>query len=149
MMSWSLLFSAGVSAARIQRSPTHVINASNDHGVVQGYVPGRYYTLIDEEHAGRAPRFLVHMTSPESPVEMFELNRPFLPAGTEYRYVGDDDMMRGLRRCSNELAMQYNITHVFDAVMMLRPMAYRADIYRLCALWQYGGPRKGFLKHFC
>ena len=66
-------------------------------------------------------------------------NKQFLPEGSEIHWVDNNGMLAHVWHVSHVLAKCRNITGLYEAFVMLRPLAYRADVFRNAVLWHYGG----------
>ena len=51
---------------------------------------------------------------------------------------GDEQIEESVKMISQEME-EVGIHGAYDAFKMLRPKAYRADLWRWMALWHYGG----------
>jgi len=65
--------------------------------------------------------------------------RPLLPNGTKMIYFTDYEMERSACEISQRLSDAGVVDNAYDAFMGLRPMAYRADLWRYMILWDQGG----------
>jgi len=65
--------------------------------------------------------------------------RPFLPNGTTMLYFTDYEMERSVCEISLRLSDAGVVDDAYDAFMSLRPMAFRADLWRYMILWDQGG----------
>ncbi len=72
-----------------------------------------------------------------NPLQQF--NAKYLPDGAEIRWVNDAGMATMMRDISREMADAHATNNVCKAFAMMRPGAYRADIWRAAVLWKYGG----------
>ena len=64
----------------------------------------------------------------------------FLPEGAEIRFIDHHSgMLEYASDLSDVLAICANIKGFYDALVMLRPVAFRADLLRAALLWQHGG----------
>ena len=68
-----------------------------------------------------------------------ENNRKFLPENTSFNALSDHDMYLRILDLSTKLEKCGDIYGVAQAFIDLRPMAFRADLYRACQLWDTGG----------
>ena len=68
-----------------------------------------------------------------------ENNLKFLPGGTTIHTLSDDDLTQNMKSLSVKLEECAGIAGAFQAFLDLRPMAYRADLYRAAQLWDTGG----------
>jgi len=65
--------------------------------------------------------------------------QPFLPNGTTMLYFTDYEMQRSVCEISLRLSDAGVVDDAYDAFMSLRPMAFRADLWRYMILWDQGG----------
>ena len=101
------------------------------HGSTEEYSFVRDATLSDEDK----PVMIFYATAAECPVFMFAHNKKYLPEGTELRYYSDDQMEVSVAQIAKEFADLTNVNGLNEAYHMLRPLAYRADLWRVLLLW--------------
>ena len=73
------------------------------------------------------------------PSEAQQASAKYLPEGSEMRWVDDEGLFRMVQAISAELSQAGIVHNVCESVVMLRPKAYQADIWRALVLWKYGG----------
>lgn len=66
-------------------------------------------------------------------------NKQFLPPGIDIHWVDNNGMLEHVWHISQVLAKCRGINGLYDAYVMLRPLAFRADVFRNAILWHYGG----------
>ena len=90
----------------------------------------------------RLPPLILWSTSPDAtpqPGKAQQANAKYLPEGSEMRWVDDEGLFRMVQAISAELSQAGIVHNVCESVVMLRPKAYQADIWRALVLWKYGG----------
>jgi hypothetical protein len=68
-----------------------------------------------------------------------EHNRAFLPADLTFHTVALPDTVEPMKIVSTKLKVCAGISGVFEAFSLLRPVAFRTDLYRVAHLWDTGG----------
>lgn len=101
-------------------------------------VLGEPSDFLQNESEAKIPK-IVHLTALKYPSEVVANNKLYMEAGTEFRFYDDAAMEASTQQISEELSRAENMTGVYDAFAMLRPMAFRADLWRYLILWQHGG----------
>jgi hypothetical protein len=97
---------------------------------------GQLHGALSAEQTGVPD--IVYITGPFIPEEIVKNNLEYVSPGTEFRYFNDEQMEASTKKVSDELVL-VGVHGAYDAYRMLRPMAYRADIWRLMVLWETGG----------
>lgn len=72
------------------------------------------------------------------PEQVVDRNRHWVETGTEFRYYDDAQMEQSVGDISKELE-KVGVPGASDAWHKLRPMAFRADLWRYMILWSEGG----------
>ena len=86
----------------------------------------------------RLPNNKVFMSGPWLPYEVIEKNRRIEP-NMNFLYFGDAEMAKSVKEISEILNETEGIKGVFEAWSILRPWAFRADLWRYMILWKDGG----------
>ncbi len=73
------------------------------------------------------------------PSDLAQHNAKFLPDGSEIRWVDDAGMVSMMSVISSEMAQAGVMNNLCEAFLLLRPGAFRADMWRAAVLWKYGG----------
>jgi hypothetical protein len=81
------------------------------------------------------PGTKLFMTGPKTPHAIVHDN---LESGLEIHFYNDQAMVDSAKRIDAEL-QQINIVGALDAFLMLRPWAFRTDLWRYMILWSEGG----------
>jgi hypothetical protein len=66
-------------------------------------------------------------------------NRHYFPRNTTIHTLSDSDLIERVAIIAHKLERCAGIRGALEAFMDLRPMAYRADLYRAFQLWDTGG----------
>jgi hypothetical protein len=66
-------------------------------------------------------------------------NRRHFPPETEFRFFDDDAMEADTQRIAGILSAEAGVTGALGAFKMLRPIAFKVDLWRAMALWENGG----------
>jgi hypothetical protein len=85
---------------------------------------------------------IVHFTGPERNDKIWGprgTNSRHTPPGTEFRFYDDDQMELSTLSIASRFEKVTGVTGVYEAWKMLRPIAFRADLWRLLVLWEHGG----------
>ena len=85
------------------------------------------------------PRLTVWMTSHEYPESMIDCEMFYCVPSSRIRWFDDIDVDAVVRIISDELARAGVTSDFYDSYSMVRPMAYRADMFRAGILWLCGG----------
>ena len=113
----------------------------NDDGIVVNK-NGASATNLNHETSDitqrRLPNNKVFMSGPWPPYEVMETNRRIDPA-MNFLYFSDAEMAKSVKEISEILIDTEGINGVFEAWSMLRPWAFRADLWRYMILWKDGG----------
>lgn len=72
------------------------------------------------------------------PDDEVQWNRQFVPGNTEFLYFDDKAMENSVKEISKKLET-LGVFGVYAAFQQLRPMSFRADLWRLMILWENGG----------
>lgn len=81
---------------------------------------------------------IVFLTGPFDPKSIVENNKKFVDKGTEFRFYDDKQMTQSAYDISKQLEA-VGVHGAWDAYKSLRPMAFKADLWRYMVLWQHGG----------
>ncbi|CAB9503950.1 Capsular polysaccharide synthesis protein [Seminavis robusta] len=87
----------------------------------------------------RLPSNMLFVTAPWEPEKLVASMKEFAPPNMQLRFYNDTQMARSVYDIGLELKQTYNISGVFDAWSLLRPWAFKADLWRALVLWKYGG----------
>ena len=87
---------------------------------------------------GKGINNLILTSGPWEP-EWFETySQKLLPNGTQYKYFNYEALDADVQMISQEME-KVGVKGAYKAFKMLRPKAFKADIWRWMALWHYGG----------
>lgn len=83
------------------------------------------------------PVFQVFRTVPE---KLMEHNAKFLPDNAAFYFYDDHEGLNGaVKSLSADLEKAGVVTGFYEAFSMMRPIALQVDLFRVAALWRYGG----------
>lgn len=127
LILWSL-----VDASDSTYDDSYILNLTCANNQLKGH------GNIEMEHpvlVGSIPRVIIS-TGPWRPESIIHSN--LHTAAIRTVFFDDIQMDVSAREISDELESQ-GVSGVYDAFLMLRPMAFRADLWRLMKLWAHGG----------
>ena len=76
---------------------------------------------------------------PWEPDSFEHFSQKYLPQGTQYMFLqGDDKVEESVKFLSQEME-KLGVHGAYDAFKMMRPKAFKVDLWRWMALWYYGG----------
>ena len=89
----------------------------------------------------RVKRFLRTKLQAKLAAQSFAARRfaSVAPPNASFRYLDNDDMDRSAQEISHRLAQAAVAQDVYAAFNLLRPAAFRADLWRYMVLWDSGG----------
>lgn len=87
----------------------------------------------------RLPSHTLFTPNPWVNHKIIQYNLEFLPEDMEIHVFNHSSMIQSAKVLSDQLIQEANVTGAFEAFQMLRPWAYRADLWRYMILWSEGG----------
>lgn len=81
---------------------------------------------------------VIFFTGPWKPQAVVDGSRKVVPQHTEFRYYDNAQMAQSVHEISQEL-MEQGVSGAEKAFQELRPVAFKADLWRYMILWQQGG----------
>jgi Glycosyltransferase sugar-binding region containing DXD motif len=81
----------------------------------------------------------IFVSSPWVNHQLVEHNANFTPHNMEIHVFNDTSMTQSSKLIDQELKRLANVTGAWESYQLLRPWAYRADLWRLMILWSEGG----------
>ena len=81
---------------------------------------------------------VIFFTGPWKPQAVVDGSRKVVPQHTEFRYYDYAQMAQSVHEISQEL-MEQGVSGAEKAFQELRPVAFKADLWRYMILWQQGG----------
>ena len=85
------------------------------------------------------PAMNLFVTSPWVNLDIVENNIMFIPHDMKIHIYNDTSMTQSAKLIDEELKRVANVTGAWEAYQLLRPWAYRADLWRYMVLWSEGG----------
>lgn len=94
--------------------------------------------LVQSSGMDKIPN-VVHVTAREYPAAVVASNTLYMEDGVRFIFYDDKQMDESAQKISMTLAKEQNLSGVYSALLSLRPMAFRADLWRYMILWYHGG----------
>lgn len=123
--------SSNVASGVEYKSSTRV-----DHYV---FKPRQMFEQKQRYELRKLPGRKLFVSSPWVNHRLVEHNANFTPHDMEIHIFNDTSMTYSSKLIDQELKQVANVTGAWEAYQLLRPWAYRADLWRLMILWSEGG----------
>ncbi|CAB9524078.1 expressed unknown protein [Seminavis robusta] len=82
---------------------------------------------------------MLFVTAPREPKMLAASMKNFSSPTMQLRFYNYTESARSVYEIGLELKQTHNISGVFEAWSLLRPWAFKADLWRALVLWKYGG----------
>jgi hypothetical protein len=159
----TLMRSGIVLVGVLNAAAVHAIPPSQQQHTLLNMPSGMHAPPVGHDNEGRAAQthtraldtgglssdssipMVVYYTGPTSKLNMGAIwgrngqNQRYMPDGMRFRFFDDASMLQSAKDIANILDKEAGVHGAYSALKMLRPIAFRVDLWRAMILWEHGG----------